>query len=168
MLRLLGFIFALCLVNHPSFGDNSKNVLGTWKLVSYETEVQATGKKEPAMGRNPTGYVLFNADGRVFLLSPELAGFTDPRYGDFSSGNVLSEPLAAILARAETSASWVPDYLAGVEACRERCPYFGFCGGAHAANRYFELGRFDATETNHCRNSKIHLLEGVLEHAGAQ
>ena len=108
------------------------------------------------------------ADGRVFLLSPELAGFTDPRYGDFSSGNVLSEPLAAILARAETSASWVPDYLAGVEACRERCPYFGFCGGAHAANRYFELGRFDATETNHCRNSKIHLFEGVLEHAGAQ
>ena len=68
MLRLLGFIFALCLVNQPSFGDNSKNVLGTWKLVSYETEVQATGKKEPAMGQNPTGYVLFNVDGRVFLI----------------------------------------------------------------------------------------------------
>ena len=28
-----------------------------------------------------------------------------------------------------------------------RCPYFGFCGGAHAANRYFEHGRFDGTET---------------------
>jgi uncharacterized protein len=108
------------------------------------------------------------ADGRVFLLSPELAGFTDERYGDFSSGNVLDEPLAAILARAATSAGWVPEYLAGVEACRTECPYFGFCGGAHAANRYFELGRFDATETNHCRNSKIHLLEGVLDHAGAR
>jgi uncharacterized protein len=108
------------------------------------------------------------ADGRVFLLSPELAGFTDQRYGDFSSGSVLTEPLAAILARAATSASWVPEYLAGVEACRRGCPYFGFCGGAHAANRYFELGRFDGTETNHCRNSKIHLLEGVLDHAGAR
>jgi uncharacterized protein len=107
------------------------------------------------------------ADGRVFVLSPELAGFTDARYGDFSSGNVLDEPLAAILARAGTSAEWVPEYLAGVEACRATCPYFGFCGGAHAANRYFELGRFDVTETNHCRNSKIHLLEGVLDHAGA-
>src|SRR5262249_8319878 len=28
-------------------------------------------------------------DGSVVLLSPELAGFADPRYGDFSSGNVL-------------------------------------------------------------------------------
>jgi uncharacterized protein len=108
------------------------------------------------------------ADGRVFLLSPELAGFTDPRYGDFSSGNVLDEPLSEILGRAATSASWVPEYLAGVEACRAACPYFGFCGGAHAANRYFELGRFDGTETNHCRNSKIRLLEGVLDHAEAR
>jgi uncharacterized protein len=107
------------------------------------------------------------ADGRVFVLSPELAGFTDPRYGDFSSGNVLDEPLSAILARGATSAAWVPEFLAGVEACRSGCPYFGFCGGAHAANRYFEHGRFDGTETNHCRNSKMRLLEGVLDHAGA-
>ncbi|MDT4986883.1 MAG: uncharacterized protein QOI74_977 [Micromonosporaceae bacterium] len=105
------------------------------------------------------------ADGRVFLLSPELAGFTDARYGDFSSGNVLNTPLAEILGSAVGSAGWVPEYLAGVEACRATCPYFGFCGGAHAANRYFEHGRFDGTETNHCRNSKIQLLEGVLDHA---
>jgi uncharacterized protein len=105
------------------------------------------------------------ADGRVFLLSPELAGFTDPRYGDFSSGNVLATPLSAILGAAAGSAPWIPEYLAGVEACRASCPYFGFCGGAHAANRYFEQGRFDGTETNHCRNSKIQLLEGVLDHA---
>jgi uncharacterized protein len=104
-------------------------------------------------------------DGRVFLLSPELAGFTDPRYGDFSSGNVLTKPLREILGVAADSAGWLPEYLAGVEACRASCPYFGFCGGAHAANRYFEHGRFDGTLTNHCRNSKIQLLEGVLDHA---
>lgn len=107
------------------------------------------------------------ADGRVFLLSPELAGFTDPHYGDFSSGNVLQTPLSAVLAGAATSAPWIGEYLSGVESCRRSCPYFGFCGGAHAANRYFEHGRFDGTETNHCRNSKIRLLEGVLDHAGA-
>ncbi|TDC34269.1 radical SAM protein [Micromonospora sp. 15K316] len=103
-------------------------------------------------------------DGSVTVLSPELAGFTDPRYGDFSSGNVLETPLAEILAGAERTA-WVGEFLDGVEACRSSCPYFGFCGGGHAANRYFELGRFDGTETEHCRNSKIRLLEGVLEHA---
>ena len=68
MFRFLGPMFVLCLVGQPSFGDDSNKVLGTWKLVSYETEVQATGEKEPAMGQNPTGYVAFNAEGRVFLV----------------------------------------------------------------------------------------------------
>jgi uncharacterized protein len=108
-------------------------------------------------------------DGRVVLLSPELAGFVDPRYGDFSSGNVLDRPLREIVERAaassEGSEGWIGEYLTGVEACRASCPYFGFCGGAHAANRYFEHGRFDGTQTDHCRNSKIRLLEGVLEYA---
>jgi uncharacterized protein len=105
------------------------------------------------------------ADGRVFVLSPELAGFTDRRYGDFSSGTVRDTPLAEILAGAQERTRWLPEFLDGVERCRATCPYFGFCGGAHAANRYFEHGRFDVTETDHCRNSKIRLLEGVLDHA---
>jgi uncharacterized protein len=103
-------------------------------------------------------------DGSVVLLSPELAGFHDPRYGDFSSGNVLARPLADILAEAART-GWIAEFLTGVEACRATCPYFRFCGGAHAANRYFEHGRFDATVTEHCRNSKMRLLEGVLDHA---
>lgn len=103
-------------------------------------------------------------DGSVIPLSPELAGFSDPKYGDFTSGNVLETPLADILAEAART-PWVAEFLAGVENCRSRCPYFGFCGGGHAANRYFEHGRFDGMETNHCRNSKIRLLEGVLDHA---
>jgi uncharacterized protein len=106
-------------------------------------------------------------DGSVILFSPELAGFSDPRYGDFSSGNVLRTPLPEILARAAET-PWVSEFLAGVENCRASCPYFRFCGGGHAANRYFEHGRFDGTETNHCRNSKIRLLEGVLDHARNQ
>ena len=106
-------------------------------------------------------------DGSVVLLSPELAGFSNPHYGDFTSGNVLETPLADILANA-TATPWVAEFLTGIEACRAQCPYFGFCGGGHAANRYFEHGCFDGTETNHCRNSKIRLLEGVLEHARDQ
>lgn len=118
------------------------------------------------------------ADGRVYPLSPELAGFTDAKYGDFSRGNVLATPLTKIISTVAwdsgsnareraSSTSWISGYLAGVEACRRECPYFGFCGGAHAANRYFEHGRFDGTVTNHCRNSKIRLLDGVLDHVEA-
>lgn len=105
-------------------------------------------------------------DGSVVLLSPELAGFGDARYGNFASGNVLRRPLEEILSDVSTAPDgWIAEYLDGVEACRSACPYFGFCGGAHAANRYFEHGRFDGTQTNHCRNSKIYLMEGVLAHA---
>jgi uncharacterized protein len=107
-------------------------------------------------------------DGRVVLLSPELAGFTDTRYGDFASGNVLAAPLHEIVASAVAAPDgWIAEYLDGTESCRASCPYFGFCGGGPASNRFFELGRFDGTVTEHCRNTKINLLEGVLDHAGA-
>lgn len=103
-------------------------------------------------------------DGSVVLLSPELAGFSDIRHGNFASGNVLDTPLDEIIMAAPES-RWIPEYLRGIENCRDSCAYFGFCGGGHAANRYFEQGRFDITATDHCRNSKIRLLEGVLDHA---
>lgn len=102
-------------------------------------------------------------DGAVVLLSPELAGFSDRRYGNFTSGNVLDRPLDELVAEAGT-VGWVREYLDGVAACRDTCDYFGFCGGAQAGNRYFEHGRFDVTATNHCRNSKMLLLDGVLDH----
>jgi uncharacterized protein len=108
-------------------------------------------------------------DGSVVLLSPELAGFRDRHYGDFASGNVLSTPLDELLDSVSSRPDgWIAEYLDGVEECRDTCAYFGFCGGAHAANRYFEHGRFDGTETNHCRNSKIRLIEGVLDYARAR
>lgn len=48
------------------------SVQGVWKLVSYEVEIQATGQKEPVMGRNPAGYVIFTPEGRaMFLLTGE-------------------------------------------------------------------------------------------------
>lgn len=105
-------------------------------------------------------------DGGVVLLSPELAGFSSDRYGDFTAGSVRDRPLDEIVATAAAAPTgWLAEYLAGVEACRASCAYFGLCGGAHAANRYFEHGRFDSTRTRHCTNSRISLLEGVLDHA---
>lgn len=123
------------------------------------------GAEDDVLPRHLDPIPTIGYDGSVVLLSPELAGFSDPEYGDFTSGNVLESGLPDILARAAVDTGWVAEFLAGVESCRSRCPYFGFCGGGHAANRYFEHGRFDGTETNHCRNSKIRLLEGVLDHA---
>lgn len=67
-LRLLGFMFVLCLVAQPSFADDRSKVAGLWKLVSYEVEVQATGEKGPVMGQKPAGYANFSPEGRVFFI----------------------------------------------------------------------------------------------------
>jgi Lipocalin-like domain len=56
----------------PSFADDREKVIGIWKLVSQEIEIQASGQKEPVMGRSPTGYAIFTPEGRVmFVLTGE-------------------------------------------------------------------------------------------------
>ncbi|HEY1475725.1 MAG TPA: lipocalin-like domain-containing protein [Pseudolabrys sp.] len=69
MPRVLAFaVFLACFIAQPSFGGEGNKVVGTWKLVSYEVEVQATGQKGPVMGEKPTGYAAFLPEGRVFFL----------------------------------------------------------------------------------------------------
>jgi uncharacterized protein len=92
--------------------------------------------------------------GEVVVLSPELAGHRDERYADFVVGNVLDEPLSVILERA-LAASYVREFLDGTKRCRATCPYFDFCLGGEASNRYFENGGdFTANETSYCRNAR--------------
>jgi uncharacterized protein len=55
------------------------------------------------------------------------------------------------------------DIAAGIERCRRTCPYFAFCGGGAPANKYFENGSFDSTETLFCRLSKQAVLDVVLD-----
>lgn len=100
-------------------------------------------------------------DGSVTLISPELAGFSNAQ-GSFSSGNVLEATLDEIISHG-ADVPWVAEFAHGLDACKATCPYFDFCGGGQPANRYFEHGRMDGTETDFCRNSKIALLEGVLQ-----
>ena len=41
---------------------------GTWKLVSFETEVQASGQRLKPWGDNPNGYFMAGTDGRAMAL----------------------------------------------------------------------------------------------------
>jgi Lipocalin-like domain len=67
MCRSIGFLFAACLVAQPGFAADNDKIVGTWKLVSYEVEVQASGRTAPVMGVHPSGYVTFTPDGRVYV-----------------------------------------------------------------------------------------------------
>jgi hypothetical protein len=46
----------------------SAALLGTWKLVSWQREIVATGERSDALGPSPLGYFNYGADGRVLLL----------------------------------------------------------------------------------------------------
>jgi hypothetical protein len=62
-------ILALFLMaTQPSFADDRAELVGVWKLVSWEWEVQATGARLPSMGKNPTGYRVFTPEGRMMQI----------------------------------------------------------------------------------------------------
>lgn len=58
--------FAISL--KPGFADDRAQVVGVWRLLSNEVEIQSTGQKEFPMGKTPTGYATFTAEGRVFFV----------------------------------------------------------------------------------------------------
>jgi uncharacterized protein len=91
-------------------------------------------------------------DGDVVLLSPELLGVKDEKYGDFVAGNIHVDGLPTILERAPTL-RYVREFTNGLNKCKQTCEFWNYCQGAHAGDRYFEHGTFEATETSHCRTS---------------
>jgi hypothetical protein len=67
-LKAVVVVIGILLAVSVCFADDSSKLVGTWKLVSFDVESQATGKTEPAMGKNIAGYVHFTPEGRVFFL----------------------------------------------------------------------------------------------------
>jgi len=62
---LVLFLFAV----PPSIADDHAKIIGIWKLVSHETEWQATGKRESDLGKNPAGYVIYTPEGRMMVIA---------------------------------------------------------------------------------------------------
>ncbi len=109
-----------------------------------------------------TPFVIVNVDarGNVSSFDPELLAVHTERFGDFVFGNVLRDRLVDLAADAKFQAVQA-EIAAGVDACRSSCAYFGLCGGGAGSNKYWEHGRFDGTETQHCRY-RIQLVADVV------
>lgn len=52
----------------PCLAADRIPIEGTWRLVSFEREYQATAEREYPMGRSPTGYILFLPEGRMTVV----------------------------------------------------------------------------------------------------
>ncbi|MGE5849849.1 MAG: lipocalin-like domain-containing protein [Candidatus Methylomirabilota bacterium] len=59
-----GFMVRVTLTRSGDRGP----IVGIWRLVSFEREYQAMGEREYPMGRTPTGYILFQPDGRMWVV----------------------------------------------------------------------------------------------------
>jgi len=70
MAKLKCLIVLVCFLflGQFSYAADNPQIVGIWKLLSFEAEIQATGQKEPVMGQKPTGYVIFAAEGRAFFI----------------------------------------------------------------------------------------------------
>jgi uncharacterized protein len=100
----------------------------------------------------PFRILCISYSGELSTFSPELADVTDPKFGSFILGNVLSGPPEHVIdqCKLSTIAKEIAD---GIMLCEQSCDYFRICGGGAPANKIAEHGTFVSTETAYCRNS---------------
>ena len=109
----------------------------------------------------PLRIVSVGVGGEISTFSPELLGNRNPAYGDFIFGNVASHGLDDVLVD-DNFVAVHEEIQSGVTACRDACAYFMTCGGGAPANKVFETGRFDVTETMYCRLARQAPVDVVL------
>ena len=110
---------------------------------------------------SPFAIVSVGHDGAISTFSPELLGARHARFGGFAFGHVAEHRLADI-EHAAMLRTINNEIQRGVDACERNCRYFRWCGGGAPANKLFETGRFDATETMHCRLTRQAVLDEVI------
>jgi len=67
-LKWVAALVLFVIAVQPTFADDRAKILGTWKLIAYEAEIQSTGERTPALGKNPSGYFIFTPEGRFMSV----------------------------------------------------------------------------------------------------
>lgn len=109
----------------------------------------------------PLGIVTVTATGALTTFSPELAGLSDPRFGNFVIGQLPDDTAETVLASPALQAMW-KGVSSGNRRCKESCAYFDVCLGGAPGNKLAENGSFDSTETMFCRHAYMAVADAVL------
>ena len=99
-------------------------------------------------------------NGDLVLLSPEFLN-TQTIGDNFVVGNVTQKSIKDLLSNVN-SYLYVEEFSKGILKCSRECPYFSFCGGGYASNKYYENGTLNSTLTKHCTRSKINLVNSIF------
>ena len=68
MFKRLSLMLTLLAASQTLMAQGPAQFVGTWKLLSFETEIQATGERRLVFGKNPSGYLILNPDGRLMAI----------------------------------------------------------------------------------------------------
>lgn len=150
------------LINHDGFVRNYRNFFS--RIYSLQKSSSLTFREIEEIKRVllygtgdqynlqvlPFGLATIDCEGNIYTFSPELAGMNHAKFPSFSCGNVNSMSFKNILAD-ERFKGLSEQVKSGVEMCRKECGYFMVCGGGAPANKLYENGSFQSTETAYCR-----------------
>ena len=138
---------------------------GLLAVREFESTIGLLLSSEPAKDEQNLAFAIVsvNHDGTLSTFSPESLGAHHPRFSErlhwVTSRSTGSPTLNSHLC----SGIIDKEIRLGVKACERGCRYFRWCGGGAPANKLFETGRFDATETMHCRLTRQVVLDEVIE-----
>jgi uncharacterized protein len=110
----------------------------------------------------PLRMVSIGVNGEIGTFSPELLGYGSERHGPFSFGNVRTHSFDDVLADSRFQ-SVNAEIERGLRKCRDSCGYYEICLGGCPANKWFENGSFESTDTLFCKLAKKAVIDVVLE-----
>ena len=61
-------LLILLAVSHPVFGADNDDLVGTWKLVSWQV-VPQKGTPQDVFGAHPKGFLILTREGRIMVLT---------------------------------------------------------------------------------------------------
>lgn len=90
-------------------------------------------------------------NGNITTFSPELASGLPGDLDAFTIGNVLDINSFDDLRHSPIFEKQLTAIGTGIKNCAATCEYFDFCGGGSPANKMYETGSFETTETIACQ-----------------
>lgn len=126
------------------------------------TILRSASRETRSQESAPFAITSFDVDGNISTFSPELLNASHAPFGDFIFGNVFHHRLEDILVNPKFC-QVAKDIEVGIEACRQTCEYFTFCGGGAPSNKIAENGSFATTETYSCRLRIKATVDAVLD-----
>ena len=146
-----------------SLNELSGGKLSLREVDSGLARIRHYGEKFDSDELRPLSILGVDVKGDCYTFSPELMGVSAPAHGDFIIGNILKDEIED-MTKSETFRRLYGEIERGIARCRAECEYFGVCGGGAPANKYFETGRLDSSETMFCRLTRKAVIDVCLDY----